>query len=143
MYEGIIMIISRLLPIILLASISFAGPVAMTSPAHADGIPCTAGPPVCGGGGGGNPNDPGDPGKPGGGEPRHLEREACLPAPAGAGEREQPRRRERLAELGDLALPPDQARELRRKDDLLRGGLGHDDLYPAAPASVNRRRRPP
>ena len=68
MYEGIIMIISRLLPILLLASISFAGPVAMTSPAHADGIPCTAGPPVCGGGGGGNPNDPGDPGKPGGGD---------------------------------------------------------------------------
>ena len=58
------MYVSKLLPIMLLASMSFAAPLATMSAAHADGIPCTAGPPVCGGGGG-NPNDPGDPGKPG------------------------------------------------------------------------------
>lgn len=50
---------AKLIPLILLA-LSSVGSIAMTvAPAHAGGIPCTAGP-LCGGG---NPNDP-EPGKP-------------------------------------------------------------------------------
>ena len=44
-----------------------------------------------------------------------LEREAGLARPAGAGQREQPRRLEQAAGLGQLRLAPDEARQLRRK----------------------------